>query len=301
MGVLEDDACDILRKARAGCGMDQESLSRLAGVARDRIVEMEDGGRASDAEWSAVGAVLGLAPAALVDIARERWMPRRPDPAIEAHVVTVASRVGGYEARCHLIGDRPGGPAALFDCGTDADAVVAALKEREWSLERILVTHGHGDHVGALDDIVRRTRPAEVVLPSPEADGRHGTCGPFRIEAAATPGHTADSVSYIVSRDPGKPWACVVGDLLFAGSVGGAGRGLATLLRSIRRVVLTLPDWVAVLPGHGPVTTVGEERRHNPFLASGARLDPERAAWIGGEVRERGRPGNGDADGHRAL
>lgn len=267
MGILEDDACDILRKARSGLGLSREALSRAAGVPRSCLVRMESGGDGSDDEWRAVASVLGLAPAPLVEIARGRWCPGPPDGGLLSHVVTVPSYLRGYQVRCYLLGCRTGGSAILFDCGVDAEAVLSALRDREWTLSSILVTHGHGDHIGALDGIVRHARPDEVVLPSQGARGGAWRCGPFRVERAPTPGHTADSVSYVVFGEPGAPWACVVGDLLFAGSVGGAGHDHAVLLRSVRDVVLALPDDVAILPGHGPTTTVGEERRHNPFLA----------------------------------
>jgi glyoxylase-like metal-dependent hydrolase (beta-lactamase superfamily II) len=124
-------------------------------------------------------------------------------------------------------------------------------------LEAIFITHSHGDHVEALPAIQRA---------HPNAKVRHDSAciGDLEVTAAATPGHSADGVTYVVRG--GKLPVAYVGDSLFAGSVGGANYSYEALLKNVREKILSLPDETLLCPGHGPLTTVAEEKHHNPFF-----------------------------------
>lgn len=174
---------------------------------------------------------------------------------------------------------------------------LAELDTRAWSLSAIWLTHAHIDHVMGVAEVKRRTgapiflhpadrelydaapRQAEwfglrlAPLPAPEHTLAHGdtlTIGGYRFEVRHTPGHSPGSVSFVGNG------MVLGGDVLFAGSIGRTdlpGGDLPTLLTSIQRHFLTLPDSTAVRSGHGPETTIGVERLTNPFLSAELGVD----------------------------
>ncbi|MFO7948953.1 MAG: MBL fold metallo-hydrolase [Candidatus Fermentibacteraceae bacterium] len=198
--------------------------------------------------------------------------------------------VGPLDVNCYLISGE--GRAMAVDPGGDADRVLAALEEDGPELESIVCTHGHFDHVGGCRGLMEATGAGLLVhreaaagleeavehslamtgrpLPPPPAptgflaDG--DTVGPdglaFRVVHA--PGHSPGSICLLGEG------ILISGDLIFAGSVGRTdlpGGSTELLQRSISEVLRGLDDSVRILPGHGPETTVGRERRTNPFLS----------------------------------
>ena len=178
----------------------------------------------------------------------------------------------------------------LIDPGEEPETIVSAIEKSGVKLESIVLTHGHGDHIGAVGvlrdklslpvaigryDDEMLSDPAlnlaanmgiELILEPAERlldEGDIIEVGSFSFEVMHTPGHTKGSVSLKSGRD------VIVGDLVFCGSVGRTdlpGGSFQELLRSIKEKILTLPDETRLYPGHGPVTTVGRERVSNPFL-----------------------------------
>jgi len=209
-------------------------------------------------------------------------------------VVEMESRrlvVGPIEANCYILWDRSTRNAVVIDPGGDKDRIVEAVEALELSVERILLTHGHFDHAFYAADLARRWHArigmhradvpqlagslevgaiyydlSEHITPTPDdffADGDQFTLGEATITVLHTPGHSEGGVCY--RTDIGV----FCGDTLFAGSVGRSdfpGGSFEKLIRSIRDKILTLDDAVPLYPGHGPATTVGAERRNNPFL-----------------------------------
>ncbi|GBE15034.1 MAG TPA: MBL fold metallo-hydrolase [Proteobacteria bacterium] len=198
--------------------------------------------------------------------------------------------VGPLQSNCFILGDEKTGEAVVIDPGGDGALIIDRIKSRPWNVIAILVTHAHFDHVGANADIVEATgaplmvpRPCVALLdqaaeqagmyglevkPSPRPDrllddGDTVTVGGETIEVISTPGHSPGGVTFRTSI------GIFPGDALFAGSIGRTdfpGSDFSTLIRSIKERILVLPDDTHVYPGHGPETTVGRERRHNPFL-----------------------------------
>jgi glyoxylase-like metal-dependent hydrolase (beta-lactamase superfamily II) len=202
--------------------------------------------------------------------------------------------LGGDRNWQYLLADPATGQTAAVDCGHDAEGLARLANERDLVIATILVTHGHGDHVGAIADLVGLTG-ARVVAGQPRqglaadaiADGETITVGALAITALATPGHAPDHVCFLCQD------ALISGDLLFCGKVGGTGdyfpgSSAAEEWDSLQRV-LELPDEVRVFPGHdyyggeGTMTssTIGHERRHNPFLtcADLAAFEHLKANW----------------------
>jgi glyoxylase-like metal-dependent hydrolase (beta-lactamase superfamily II) len=136
----------------------------------------------------------------------------------------------------------------------------------------ILLTHIHTDHILELDRLKERTGAKAYVserepIAGAEtfADGRQFQIGSLKIETRRTSGHAAGGVTYIVTGLARR--LAIVGDAIFAGSMGGGAVSYEEALRTNRENILTLPDDTIICPGHGPLTTVGEEKQHNPFFA----------------------------------
>lgn len=210
----------------------------------------------------------------------------------EHFLMAEANESNVYLAACAVTRD-----ALIVDAGGWLPAVAEGVREPRFAtmpkavgtqgltVRWICVTHDHYDHTGALDRfraefpeaaVVRGVagsepaRSGDVLL----ADGDTLAIGTLTLQALFLPGHTTDSTAYRLTRAagvaPGRPAVeCLFsGDVLFAGSIGGCSSPAQNALEvdGIRRRILTLPEDTPVYPGHGPATTVGIEKRHNPFL-----------------------------------
>jgi hydroxyacylglutathione hydrolase len=204
--------------------------------------------------------------------------------------------VGPLQVNCYILGCKTTRQAIVIDPGDEAEAILAALDQHGLTLTRILATHAHFDHLLACRQLQGRTgalfylhpadRPLVATLrrtcmawlgydPGPPPDvtgdltpGETIRAGEIALEVRHTPGHSPGSITFI-DRAGRRAFT---GDALFAGSIGRTdlpGGDMRTLLGSIRSQILTLPDDFGVLPGHGEASTVGDERRGNPFLAYG--------------------------------
>ncbi len=199
--------------------------------------------------------------------------------------------VGPLQTNCYLVTCPVTREAALIDPGWNAPAIRQAIAAREARIKYVLNTHAHFDHIGGNAVFVRETgarlalHEADLPLlrqkggadawaipiqPSPEPDcllkpGSVLEVGTLRLEVLFTPGHTPGHVSFFEAAHR----SLFDGDVLFKQGIGRAdlpGGDLNALLDSIRRVLFALPDDVIVYPGHGPTTTIGEERQLNPWL-----------------------------------
>jgi hydroxyacylglutathione hydrolase len=201
--------------------------------------------------------------------------------------------VGALQVNCYVLGWPETHEAVVIDPGDNAPAILQALQRHELKLTRILATHGHFDHLLAARPLQEATgakfymHPGDLPLlealrqtahawlgidpgPPPEVtgdlqDGQVLRFDETEITVRATPGHSPGGVSLL--HQAGK--RVFTGDALFAGSIGRTdlpGGDTDTLIQSIRTQLLALPDEYVVLAGHGPATTIGQERRSNPFL-----------------------------------
>lgn len=167
-------------------------------------------------------------------------------------------------SNAYLLADRPGGTAVFVDSGAPLEPLIAALEAHELTPTHLLVTHAHADHTAGNSELRRRFGLETI----------DRVCAPFRagdlqIEVLPTPGHTADSLSFVLDG------ACCTGDTLFTGSVGGSGSGFAELRSSIMEVLLALPPETRILPGHSGETSVEREWERNPFVRIWRGLDRE--------------------------
>ncbi|NKB81328.1 MAG: MBL fold metallo-hydrolase [Nitrospirales bacterium] len=278
---LEDDFCDIVKKARLGQGQLVTDIARQANLSAKAIESLEQGDRLPSAEEvEAVGQALALKPQALTDIVLEGWRPATLPSWVDKSIVTILGDIGGYEVKGYIVHDRATKQAVLIDTGYNPEHMLAELNARALTLVGICLTHGHTDHAGGLDRILAEWpvpvylgngdspllpwKPAPDVLVTP-CDAQSILVGHLTVECLTTPGHTPGGICYRVygyGQD-----LCFVGDTLFAGSIGRSNPfSLYSMhIKSVRQIVLQLPEDTILLPGHGPATTVREELRYNPF------------------------------------
>lgn len=200
--------------------------------------------------------------------------------------------VGMLEVNCYILGDEATREAVVIDPGGNAPEILKTLRSENLHLKMIIDTHGHFDHVDANQPLKEATgatiaiHPADAAMlsqPSAEAlfftggrvrtseadilinEGEVLSFGKYQLKVLHTPGHTPGSISLVLQSDP----IVYVGDLLFAGSIGRTdfpGGSFDALIQSVREKIFPLGDHYLVMPGHGPATTVGQERRYNPFF-----------------------------------
>jgi glyoxylase-like metal-dependent hydrolase (beta-lactamase superfamily II) len=271
---LEDHLGDILRKARKMSDVSAAAAALAAGLSENELTALEASGRtAQPVNCPVLGKTLGLHPRKLAAIAGG-WLPAEKELRCwrELRVFTTAAE--GLTVNAFLAWDADTREAALFDTGTEARPVLDCLAENQLQLRHIFITHSHWDHVQALPEF----RPAfpqaqlhtgSINAPAAQRNqpGETIALGGLRITHRETPGHAMDGVTYLISGWPGgAATAAIVGDTIFAGSMGN-GNGQWDLARKkIREHILSLPPETLLCPGHGPLTTVAEELQNNPFF-----------------------------------
>ncbi|HEY1938837.1 MAG TPA: MBL fold metallo-hydrolase [Candidatus Angelobacter sp.] len=200
--------------------------------------------------------------------------------------------VGPLQCNCSVIGDEQTHEAMVIDPGDQIEGILEILRQEKLTLKQIVITHAHIDHVGGAMKLKAATGasilmnkddyallkmldmqaawigmrpPGDVQVDEAVGQGRVLKIGEISSSVIHTPGHTEGSICVYFPEEK----KLIAGDTLFAGSIGRTdlpGGSMEKIMRSLHTQVLALPDETEVVPGHGPVTTIGEERETNPFL-----------------------------------
>src|SRR3989449_8597440 len=145
--MLEDEFCDIIKKARTGVGLEPNQVARDAGLSTPALRELEAGQRApTPEEVNALAAALRLDGAKLAAIACDGWHPRHPIANTVQDVITIHGDIGGYAVKGYLYHDPATRQAVLIDTGYHPEAVLRAIEQHRLTLTAICLTHGHADH-----------------------------------------------------------------------------------------------------------------------------------------------------------
>jgi len=266
---LEDNAGDIVGKAQRGLGISDSELGKKSGMSADAVRKARDG-QADEATLRAIAPVLDLDPNALVDLAQGQWKPEKLEDF--EGLAQFNTSYGGMLVNAYLVWDPATKHAAAFDTGADCAGMLKLATKENLSMSLILLTHAHSDHVADLPRLREETgaevfAPARELVPAAEKidEGRKFPVGKIDIEARLTWGHSPGGMTFVVTG-LARPIA-IVGDSLFAGSMGGGTVSYKDAVRNNLEKILTLPDETIICPGHGPMTSVGEEKKHNPFFA----------------------------------
>jgi len=276
--TLEDFFGDIVGKARRGLGLAEETLADATGLSAVDIGRIEayeltpDEGRIL-----ALAGALQLDGKKLIGIANG-WVPERGNSphddvrlSVERTILDAGMEVNAYALKCKTTWE-----GAIVDAGGQANRILALAERMGLEVTHVLLTHGHGDHVGALAEIAETTGARvcccerdfgllgslKELVTDPVDDGWQTKVGRIAIDAVSLPGHTAGGIGY------GADGVFFSGDALFAGSMGGAlGPAYNGQIRAVTDKALSRDEKTRVFPGHGPITSIGEELANNPFFA----------------------------------
>jgi hydroxyacylglutathione hydrolase len=268
---LEDSVTDIIGKAQRGLGIDDEHLAAKVGVDASELEAVKQIKGIDTAKVEKLARILKLGPKSLIALAEGKYVPKvtPPKPGFFHSNTTY----GDMTVNAYLIWDEKTRLAAAFDTGADCTPLVEEIEKEGLTLQDIYLTHTHVDHIMELDRLcekvggsigihVNEAEPLEGAVPF--SPGVSFSLGRISIESRDTSGHSAGGTTYHV-HGLDRPLA-IVGDALFAGSVGGVRGDYPAALRRIRDHILSQQDGTVLAPGHGPLTTVIQEKANNPFF-----------------------------------
>ena len=265
---LEDFHEDILGKAMRGLGIGKNEMAQRLGVGRSEIEAILNG-EVDDKLINTIAGELELDSHKLIRSARKEWLPA---PISIPGLKQISSVYEDMIVNAYVAWDEISRNAWVFDTGTDAQQILAFIKEEKLKVDAVFLTHTHRDHIACLDDLSEKTENPKIFVHQhellngcePIEEGFKHSIDSLSLVAKHTHGHSVGGLTYVIDG-PEKPIA-VVGDAIFAGSIGGGMVSYEDALRTNREKIMSLADDTILCPGHGPMTTVSEEKQNNPFF-----------------------------------
>jgi glyoxylase-like metal-dependent hydrolase (beta-lactamase superfamily II) len=274
---LEDELGDVLEKAMSCAGLTPETLSEKSGVPVSSILDAIDyRPELGPGECGRMAAALGLNEVGLCALASGKY-PLPDAEGLPFNVWPLRMTHGIGVVNAYVVAESESSRGLLFDAGPAVAALESAWPRAIRSVDAIFVTHVEAEHAGGLAGAVERFNAPLAYIPAGAraaparglGEGESVRVGALEVTAFRTPGHCAMHNCYLVrsAAVPTSRSLLVSGDLVFAGSAGGPYHCQKQLRAHLRRVLEAVPADTVVAPGHGPMTTAGNELRYNPFVA----------------------------------
>jgi hydroxyacylglutathione hydrolase len=266
--ALEDFHEDILGKAMRGLGIGKNEMAGRLGVERSEIEAILNGG-VDENLINAMACELTLDSQKLIRSAKKEWCPA---PLEIVGLKQISTTYGDMIVNAYIVWGEVSRNAWVFDTGTDAQPILAFIEEEKLKVDAVFLTHAHRDHIACLDDLSEKTENPKFFVHNlelfdgcePIEEGFKYSIDSLSLVAKNTHGHSVGGLTYVIDGLE-KPVA-VVGDAIFAGSMGGGMVSYTDALQTNRDKIMTLPEATILCPGHGPMTSVGEEKKNNPFF-----------------------------------
>lgn len=269
---IEDDFNDIVSKAQKGLELSTEKLSERANITSAQIRDLRKG-VFDEENLRAAAQAMRLNEEALIAVAKNEWYPQEPSRL--SGFATISTPFWEGFVNAYVVWDLESKLAIAFDTGMEAGPLISFVREQGLDLQVLYLTHTDPDHcVGvsaicaAFGCVVKVNEKEGARIPAGAEvfpDGYTSTHGQLKVRSMLTDGHTAGGTTFVLDGLDRR--IAIVGDALFAGSMGGVRLTYDHCLNSMKRILELEPDTV-LAPGHGPLTSVAEERRMNCFYQS---------------------------------
>jgi hydroxyacylglutathione hydrolase len=265
--ALEDNFSDIIGKAQRGLKLSDDQLASRSGVSLEEL-ERTKSGLVDEPGLGRIARTLNLGKATLIECAKKLWYPH---PQELNGLAQFNTPYGDMTVNAYLIWDPDTKQAAVFDTGATSSGILHFIRADHLTIKFIFLTHTHPDHIADLARLKMETGVPAFVnrlegLNGAQtfSEGQQFQVGKLHIDTRQTSGHSRGGMTYVISGLARK--VAVTGDAIFAGSMGGGAVSYLDALDNNRKKILTLENETVLCPGHGPLTSVGEEKMHNPFF-----------------------------------
>jgi glyoxylase-like metal-dependent hydrolase (beta-lactamase superfamily II) len=266
---LEDNFDDVIKKAQRGLRLADAELARRAGISPAALRALK-GGAFEEEAARAVAPVLRLGADQLAVLGRKAWYPESVMPP--RGFAMFNTPFGDMTVNSYLVWDPRTHLAAAFDTGATCEPMLGAIGAEKLTVRYLFLTHTHEDHVAAAASLVTATR-AEIYSSEREPfpggktfrENQTFHLDGLAIKTLLTSGHSPGQTTFLVT---GLAWPLAIcGDSMFASSMGGGLVSYEDQYRNNVEKIFTLPRDTVIAPGHGPLTTLAQEKQHNPFFA----------------------------------
>ena len=267
---LEDNFTDVIGKAQRGYKLTDAALAQQALISPEDLAAVK-AGEVRPPALIALAEVLGLGRESLLRLARREWYPEQP--IFKRGFAMFNTAFEDMTVNSYLVWDGKTRHAAAFDTGANAQPMLDTLAGEGLTLRYIFLTHTHDDHIADLDRLAAgggevwssELEPVDRPGAKTFQENAHFHLGELSIKTLFTWGHSPGQTTFFVS---GLSWPlAIVGDSMFASSMGGSATHFDMQLRNNRQKILKLQADTVLACGHGPLTTLKQEKQNNPFFA----------------------------------